>query len=127
MLLAINTATDTTEVVFLEDGKVVSEDSWSAKSNESDKLLPYLKGKLDGIDSLFVVRGPGPFTAVRVGVTVVNTLAFALKIPIYSIKTTELQGTLAETLTKIDFSKIQKTDIVEPHYDKPPSITPPKK
>lgn len=127
VLLAINTATDTTEVVFLEDGKVVRQDSWPAESNESDRLLPYLQDKLDDLDALFVVRGPGSYTALRVGITIVNTLAFALKIPIYSIKTSEFQGTLAETLLQTDFSKMEKKDIVEPFYLKPPSITPPKK
>lgn len=134
ILLAINTATDTTEVVLLDGQKVLKEDSWLAESNESDKLLPYIQDTMSelGIEfkdltGLFVVKGPGAFTALRVGITIVNTLAFSLKIPIYTMKTDELKGTLAETLLAADFDKMEKVDILEPFYDKPPKITPPKK
>lgn len=134
IILAINTATDTTEVAFLDGNKILKEDSWPAESNESDKLLPYLRDALfdlglsfQDLDALFVVKGPGSFTAVRVGVTIVNTLGFVLKLPIYSIKTDELEGTMIETLLGIDFDKLEKNDIIEPFYLKPPTITPPKK
>ncbi|MBU1019122.1 MAG: tRNA (adenosine(37)-N6)-threonylcarbamoyltransferase complex dimerization subunit type 1 TsaB [Patescibacteria group bacterium] len=134
LTLAINTATNTTEVVFLRDGNVLKKGSWPAEANESDLLLPYLKDSLeesgltfDDLTGLFVVRGPGSFTALRVGITIVNTLAFILKIPIYSLKTDEITGPLAESLLEMDFSKMKKEDIVEPYYDKPPKITPSKK
>ncbi len=92
-LLAINTATANTEIAFLRDGKVVLEDSWPAKANESDRILPFLRDSeisFDEIDELFVVSGPGQFTALRVGVTIVNTLAHTLKVPIYTMDTFEM-------------------------------------
>ena len=132
ILLGINTATDTTQIAFLRDGEVLREDSWEADANESDRILPYLRDTgiaLTDIDKLFVVRGPGRFTALRVGITVVNTLGFLLKVPIYTMKSSELREDLSfgKMLAELDFEDMEKFDIVEPFYDKPPKITPPKK
>ena len=130
ILLGINTATDTTQIAFLRDGEVLREDSWEADANESDRILPYLRDTgiaLTDIDKLFVVRGPGRFTALRVGITVVNTLGFLLKVPIYTMKSSELKEDFGQMLAELDFEDMEKFDIVEPFYDKPPKITPPKK
>jgi len=97
ILLAINTATAQTEIAILRDGEVLIEDSWRAEANESDKILPYLRDtleelnlKFEDIAELFVVKGPGHFTALRVGITIANTLAFLLKVPIYTMDTFEM-------------------------------------
>lgn len=50
-----------------------------------EKLLSVLKLELKDIKYLGVVVGVGRFTASRLGVTAVNTLAFALKIPVVAL------------------------------------------
>ena len=47
-----------------------------------DKLLKKLKYKLSDIGGIAVVVGKGKFTATRIAVTMANTLAYALKIPV---------------------------------------------
>ena len=60
--------------------------------DESEKLLPTIskllkraKKKWSDIKRIIVVNGPGPFSAVRIGVTDANVLGFALKIPVFGI------------------------------------------
>lgn len=50
-----------------------------------EKLLSNLKLTLKDIRCLGVVVGVGRFTASRLGVTAVNTLAFSLKIPVVAL------------------------------------------
>ncbi len=44
------------------------------------------------LDAIGVISGPGSFTGVRLGVTIANALAYALKIPIYAIDSLTAQG-----------------------------------
>jgi tRNA A37 threonylcarbamoyladenosine modification protein TsaB len=50
-----------------------------------EKLLSSLKLNLKDIKCLGVVVGAGRFTASRLSVTTVNTLAFSLKIPVVAL------------------------------------------
>ena len=50
-----------------------------------EKLLSTLKLNLQDIKSLGVVVGAGRFTASRLAVTTVNTLAFSLKVPVVAL------------------------------------------
>jgi len=55
-----------------------------------DKTLKKQKQSLKDVTEIEVNLGPGSFTGLRVGISVANTLAWALKIPINNKKTGEL-------------------------------------
>ena len=68
----------------------------------SENIFVYLEDvfkksgiKINDIDKVFIVNGPGSFTGVRVGLTIAKTMAWALKIPIIPISTLELYATTA--------------------------------
>ena len=42
------------------------------------------------LDKIFVVTGPGSFTGIRVGLTVVKVMAWTLKIPVVPISSLEV-------------------------------------
>ncbi len=65
--------------------------------DESEKLLPAIsdllkksRRRFNEIEGVAVVCGPGPFSAVRIGVTVANTLAKILNVPVFEIDTPSL-------------------------------------
>ena len=81
--LAINTASRLESVAVLGDHGVLAERRWEGNRDETEKLLPAVMGlfkktrtPLAKIDRIIVVRGPGPFSATRVGVTVANLLHY---------------------------------------------------
>ena len=89
-----------------------------------DKLFRKNKRKLQNLKGLTVITGPGPFTALRVGITIANTMAFALKIPIAGIKLDEFKNT--KELIELSYERLKKTKlqkIIVPFYDKEPNIT----
>lgn len=49
-----------------------------------EKILKDKNIKLQDITEIHVNPGPGSFTGIRVGLAIVNTLAFLLKIPVNS-------------------------------------------
>ena len=87
LTLAINTATSLTSIALLEEQKLLGEDSWKSNNDEAEKLMPaisnlFKKNKKDfsGIKKVIVIKGPGSFTGLRVGVTIANTIAILFNI-----------------------------------------------
>lgn len=75
---------------------------------------------IQDIDQLYVVTGPGSFTASRVSVTIANTIAFVKQIPIYGLDNKE-KAPLTELIPL--FLKQTKQEFIVPSYDRPPHIT----
>ena len=94
LTLAINTASSETAIALLEDDKILDEKSWRSENNEAEKLMPaiakfFKKKKIEEISRVIVVKGPGSFTGLRVGVTVANTIAYLDKCELFGIDTCE--------------------------------------
>ncbi|MBI5413491.1 tRNA (adenosine(37)-N6)-threonylcarbamoyltransferase complex dimerization subunit type 1 TsaB [Candidatus Peregrinibacteria bacterium] len=92
--LAINTSATVESVALLDGKKLLAETVWKSKMDETERLLKNIEkllkraGKrVNDVDAIIVACGPGPFSAVRIGVTVSNILANSLSIPIYSLNT----------------------------------------
>lgn len=99
-ILLIDTTTSNITVSIIKDQTILSEYRENILSDMSSKLLPIidkslknLNLKLDDIDKIFVVNGPGSFTGIRVGVTTAKTIAWALKKEINSLSSLELMAT----------------------------------
>lgn len=103
--------------------------SWSAGRNLSDGLLKFLQQCLKefgaewaDLSGVVVFRGPGSYTSLRIGLTVANTLADGLNIPIV--------GTDGETWQADGLDRLaagENDQIVLPIYLQPVHITQPKK
>ncbi len=90
LTLAINTASSQTAIALFEDKKLVEENSWHSNNDEAEKLMPSINNLLgqrgfDEVEEVFVVKGPGSFTGLRVGVTVANTLSYLTGAKLYAI------------------------------------------
>ena len=99
--LAINTASATESLALFSKrkskDKLLAETSWKGNRDETQKLLPQImkllkkaRLKLNEVERIIVVRGPGPFSALRIGVTVANILAVTLNAELFSIDTKRL-------------------------------------
>ena len=65
-----------------------------------DKLFSNNNLKINQVNKIFVVNGPGSFTGLRIGVTIAKTLAWSLKIPVVPISSLEV---LASTTFESDY------------------------
>lgn len=90
MLLGIKTDGPVAEFSLYDSkGRLLAESTWNADRQLARGLLKHLNDFLSangttikGLKGLFVFKGPGSFTGLRIGLTVLNTLAYAEGIPI---------------------------------------------
>lgn len=134
LIVAIDTASLESAIAVLEiegsshPARVLGEESWHSNRNESERVLPSLdrllkeaKKSWDDVEGVFVVRGPGSYTSLRVGITIANTIAWVRKIPMWGA---ELVGKpFGQTVSSLDFTQLKKSEQVEPLYAAPPKIT----
>lgn len=91
------------------------EYEWDSGRTLARDLLKFIHDKLvengadwHDISEITFFAGPGSFTGLRIGATVINTLAQDLNVPLYN-------------------HRGEKVDIILPEYGRPANITPPKK
>jgi len=85
MILYIDTS-DSSETKIGLDNKIYKFENKDHKSQKLlsliDKILKKEKKSIEDISEIKVNLGPGSFTGLRVGISVANTLSWALDIPI---------------------------------------------
>ncbi|MBR6690378.1 MAG: tRNA (adenosine(37)-N6)-threonylcarbamoyltransferase complex dimerization subunit type 1 TsaB [Bacilli bacterium] len=98
--LLIDTTTSNITLSIIKDDKILYKYQENILSDMSSKVLPIIDNgltelelKLEDIDKIFIVNGPGSFTGIRVGVTVAKTIAWALKKNIIPLSSLELMAT----------------------------------
>ncbi|MCK5459759.1 hypothetical protein KAI52_01450 [Candidatus Parcubacteria bacterium] len=93
--------------------KIISKKNSKAKSDKIliliDKLLKKQKTALKKIKAVFVVNNDGPFTAIRISITIANGLSASLKIPVFKINSQpnkNIKNLIETGLTKIKKIKL---------------------
>jgi len=124
-ILCVRTDKPEAEVYLYDDQKKLNEIIWQAHRElgntihkQIKKLLDECKLSLQDLDGIVCFMGPGSFTGLRIGLTVVNTIADELKIPIV--------GETAEKWLENGINKImmgKNNHIVMPEYGRDPHIT----
>lgn len=90
--LAVDTSTAAAGIAVVDEKGLLAEFLIKDLKTHSQKLVPMLKELLDSlrltpadIDIYAAVTGPGSFTGLRIGVTTVKALAYALKKPVAGV------------------------------------------
>ncbi|MNW51821.1 tRNA threonylcarbamoyladenosine biosynthesis protein TsaB [compost metagenome] len=98
-LLAFDTSTSSLAVAVMENGRLLAERNIHAERNHSAYLVTAIDEALSSagirkneLDAIAVGVGPGSYTGIRIAVTTAKTLAWALKLPVYSVSSLEALG-----------------------------------
>ncbi len=90
--LTIDTTTKVTVVALAEDEKLVGEGFLHTTKTHSERIIPMLDQLLTAadwtlqeLDMLGVVRGPGSFTGIRIGIATAQGLAQVLNLPLIAV------------------------------------------
>lgn len=98
MELSIDSSTRFASVAVSDQGVVIEERTWRADRNHSVELTPTIRrlmrrasaGTVD-LSAVFVAKGPGGFSSLRVGMSTAKTLAMGLGIPLVGVGTLDIE------------------------------------
>ena len=99
MELSIDTSTRFASIAISTKGEIQSQLSWRSKQNHSVELMPAILElfrsnsiSVTELDAVFVTRGPGSFSAIRVGMSTAKAIASGANIPIVGVSTLLLEA-----------------------------------
>ena len=128
MILLLNTSTPTCKLTLI-NGDRKNQSEWLADRDLSNGLHRFIKKQLSEYDASWqdikgigVFRGPGSFTGLRIGLSVMNTLADSLNVPIV--------GTIGLDWQNQAIAMLEKNindEVVQPLYGSEANITKPRK
>ncbi|MDR1197289.1 MAG: tRNA (adenosine(37)-N6)-threonylcarbamoyltransferase complex dimerization subunit type 1 TsaB [Candidatus Nomurabacteria bacterium] len=129
MILAIKTAEVEAELylVDLDSSAVLATEKWTAGRELLDGLLTKIQDLLTDVgfsqlSGLIVFTGPGSFTGLRIGISTMNAIAYAEKIPIV--------GATGVDWLKVGLGRLRggaDDKLVMPEYGGEANISTPKK
>lgn len=97
MLLAVDTSTAQVGLAVYDGVQVLGEFAWRSSQRHTVELAPAIANLLartgltmDNIRALGVALGPGSFTSLRVGLSLVKGLALARHLPLIGIPTLDI-------------------------------------
>lgn len=106
--LLLDTSNSFINIYVIENDKLLVEEHIKVLKDMSNIIMPKIREIFDNlsfelrdIDKLFVTIGPGSFTGVRIGITVIKTIGYSLNIPVYPISTLEYLSSITTKKNRI--------------------------
>ncbi|MBU0707093.1 alpha/beta fold hydrolase [Patescibacteria group bacterium] len=132
-ILLIDTTEFNTIKLYLKKGPKIHIYNKTITALKRDDLLKTIDHfitryhiKVNELTHIAVVKGPGPFTSVRVGVTIANSLGLALGVNKYGLKKND-KFNPESIINKILTNRLKPDKTIIPFYNRKPNITKPKK
>ena len=129
IILTLRTDKPESEIGLYENEKKLAYETWEAHRQLAETLHIKIKAMLEScekdwsdIAGIVVLAGPGSFTGLRIGISVVNALAYANGAPIVGT----MKDTWIEDGIKLLLEGKNQGQVV-PEYGSSPHITQPKK
>jgi tRNA threonylcarbamoyladenosine biosynthesis protein TsaB len=96
-ILAIDTCSNVCSVCISDDDRIVAEYASVSDKTHTERLMPaiellfsHLDAPISSVDGIAVIHGPGSFTGLRISLSVVKGLAFALQLPVVPASALEI-------------------------------------
>ena len=128
MILLLDTSTSICKLTLV-DGEWRYHDEWRADRTLAKDLLRYLQYQLSknnkswqDVSAIGAFQGPGSFTGLRIGLTVLNTVAVSLSVPIVGC---EGESWLEEAVMRLRQGDNDR--LIMPLYGSEANITKPRK
>lgn len=131
MILIIDAAHQPIRIGLAEAGKPLAVTELAERRELSRRLLQIIEDVLQAaqievgqLEAIAAVRGPGPFTSLRISLAVANALAAGSARPLVGLGPAESWDLLVKTAT----SHLTAGDVARqllPEYGRPPSISRP--
>ncbi len=97
MLLAVDTSTAQVGLALYDGSQAIGELFWRSQAHQTVELAPAVAGllertgtKMETIQALGVALGPGSFTSLRAGLSLVKGLAMARRLPLVGVPTLDI-------------------------------------
>ncbi|WP_042225421.1 tRNA (adenosine(37)-N6)-threonylcarbamoyltransferase complex dimerization subunit type 1 TsaB [Oceanobacillus manasiensis] len=95
-ILAIDTSNQVLGVAVVRDQQILGEIKTNLSKNHSVRLMPAIDQLMRDVsmtpqelDQIFVAKGPGSYTGVRIGLATAKSMAWALDIPVVGVSSLE--------------------------------------
>lgn len=128
IILSVRTDKPEAELGIFADDHQQDYLVWMADRELSLTILEKITELLDRnnlnfhqLEGIVGYRGPGSFTGLRIGLTVANTLAYGLRIPVVG---SDAEAWIQDGIAKLLKGENQK--IALPYYEREPNISRPK-
>jgi tRNA threonylcarbamoyladenosine biosynthesis protein TsaB len=112
MLLAVDTSTAQVGLALYDGAQVMAEYMWRSSQRHTVELAPAISELLtrcgltmDEVHALGVALGPGSFTSLRVGLSLVKGLALARHLPLIGIPTLDILA-VAQPVSKLPLAAL---------------------
>ena len=123
--LFVDSATSVLVVAIIIDNEIKYLSNEDTGKDMSVMVMPKIKEAFErcsikpkDIDKIFAVTGPGSFTGIRVGLTVMKTMAWALKIPVVPISSLEVIASSTPSDNNIALIDARRGYVYAGGYDK---------
>jgi len=105
IILGLDASTPKGSVALLDGERVIAESVSSSTFSDQllvmlDEVLGEIDGGLEKVDGFCVTTGPGSFTGLRVGVSLIKGLVLATEKPFWGINTLEAYANLVKPVSQ---------------------------
>ena len=120
--LIIDAANDKIIFTFITEKQSYTTSHINSREN-FDKfinlLLNFLKEnkiKMDDVERIFVNKGPGKFSSLRISISIAKAIAIAKNISLFSFESKLVEKGNYEKLFKLDKQNLGINYLIKPHY-----------